>query len=149
MVVLGVWKELLQDYVEFDSYETSSYVGIRPMWYTNIRYGYCQSNYDSHSRLQASSRLTAHSYTKSGIYHYSNEGVTSWYDFTKMIAEIAGHTDCDIQLCYSSEYPSPVKRSAYSVLDKKTFKETFNVKVSYWVDSLEVCIANLKKKLIT
>ena len=79
----------------------------------------------------------------SGIYHYSNEGVTSWYDFTQMIARIAGHTDCDIQPCYSSEYPSPVKRPAYSVLDKKTFKDTFGIKVPYWVDSLEVCIKNL------
>ena len=84
-------------------------------------------------------------YSKSRIYHYSNEGVTSWYDFTKMIAKIAGNTECDIQPCYSSEYPSPVKRLAYSVLDKKTFKETFGVSVPYWVDSLEVCIANLKK----
>lgn len=81
---------------------------------------------------------------KDGIYHYSNEGVTSWYDFTKMIAKIAGNTECDIQPCYSNEYPSPVKRPAYSVLDKKTFKETFGVTVPYWVDSLEVCIANLK-----
>ena len=78
-----------------------------------------------------------------GIYHYSNEGVTSWYDFTQMIARIAGHTDCDIHPCYSSEYPSPVKRPAYSVLDKKTFKETFGIQVPYWVDSLEVCIKNL------
>lgn len=79
-----------------------------------------------------------------GIYHYSNDGVTSWYDFTQMIAKIAGHTDCDIQPCYSSEYPSPVIRPSYSVLDKKTFKDTFEIKVPYWVDSLEVCIANLK-----
>lgn len=78
-----------------------------------------------------------------GIYHYSNEGVTSWYDFTQMIAKIAGHTDCDIQPCYSSEYPSPVKRPSYSVLDKKSFKDTFNIKVPYWVDSLEVCIRNI------
>ena len=78
-----------------------------------------------------------------GIYHYSNEGVTSWYDFTQMIARIAGHNDCDIQSCYSSEYPSPVKRPAYSVLDKKTFKDTFGIKVPYWVDSLEVCIKNI------
>jgi len=78
-----------------------------------------------------------------GIYHYSNEGVTSWYDFTQMIAKIAGHTDCDIQPCYSSEYPSPVKRPSYSVLDKKTFKKTFGIKVPYWVDSLEACIRNI------
>ena len=81
---------------------------------------------------------------KSGIYHYSNEGVTSWYDFTQMIAKIAGHNDCDIQPCYSSEYPSPVKRPSYSVLDKKTFKDTFGISVPYWVDSLEVCIKNIQ-----
>ena len=81
-----------------------------------------------------------------GVYHFSNEGVCSWYDFTQMIARIAGHTHCDIQPCYSSEYPSPVTRPAYSVLDKRTIKETFSVKVPYWVDSLEKCIANLKQK---
>ena len=79
-----------------------------------------------------------------GIYHFSNEGVCSWYDFTQMIARISGHTDCDIQPCYSSEYPSPVTRPAYSVLDKRSIKETFGVKVPYWVDSLEKCIANLE-----
>ena len=86
------------------------------------------------------------SYSKSGVYHYSNEGVTSWFDFTQMIAKIAGHTECDIQPCYSSEYPSPVKRPSYSVLDKKTFKEAFCIKVPYWVDSLEACIRNIKKQ---
>ena len=80
-----------------------------------------------------------------GIYHYSNEGVTSWYDFTQMIARISGHLECDIQPCYSSEYPSPVKRPSYSVLDKKTFKDTFGIKVPYWVDSLETCIKNIQK----
>ena len=79
-----------------------------------------------------------------GVYHFSNEGVCSWYDFTQMIARIAGHTECVIQPCYSSEYPSPVTRPAYSVLDKRTIKETFGVKVPYWVDSLEKCIANLR-----
>ena len=81
-----------------------------------------------------------------GIYHYSNEGVTSWYDFTKMIARIAGNTSCDVQPCHSDEFPSPVKRPAYSVLDKKTFKETFGISVPYWVDSLEVCIKNLQNQ---
>lgn len=79
-----------------------------------------------------------------GVFHFSNEGVCSWYDFTKMIAKIAGNADCDIQPCYSSEYPSPVARPSYSVLDKRTIKETFSVKVPYWVDSLEKCIANLQ-----
>ena len=82
---------------------------------------------------------------RTGIYHYSNEGVTSWYDFTQMIARISGHNECDIQPCYSSEYPSPVTRPSYSVLDKKSFKETFGIKVPYWVDSLEKCIKNIQK----
>lgn len=79
-----------------------------------------------------------------GIYHYSNEGVCSWFDFTKMIAEYSGQTACDIQPCHSDEFPSPVKRPAFSVLDKTKVKETFGVKVPYWTDSLKKCIANLK-----
>ena len=82
-----------------------------------------------------------------GIYHFSNEGVCSWYDFTQMIARIAGNKGCDIRPCYSSEYPSPVKRPAYSVLDKRSICETFGIKVPYWVDSLEKCINNIKKQL--
>ena len=81
-----------------------------------------------------------------GIYHYSNEGVCSWYDFTQMIARIAGHKDCDIRPCLSSEYPSAVKRPAYSVLDKRSIRETFGISVPYWVDSLEKCIANIQKQ---
>ena len=80
-----------------------------------------------------------------GIYHYSNEGVCSWYDFTKMIAEYSGQTSCDIQPCHSDEFPSPVKRPSYSVLDKTKIKETFGVKVPYWTDSLKLCIHNLRK----
>ena len=83
-------------------------------------------------------------YTKTGIYHFSNEGVCSWYDFTKMIAEYSGHTECEINPCYSSDYPSPVKRPAYSVLDKIKIKETYGVKIPYWTDSLKVCIKNLQ-----
>ena len=79
-----------------------------------------------------------------GIYHYSNEGVCSWYDFTKVIAEYAGHTNCDIQPCHSEEFPSSVKRPAYSVLDKTKIKQTFGVKVPYWIDSLKVCLDHLK-----
>lgn len=81
-----------------------------------------------------------------GTYHFSNEGVCSWYDFTQMIARIAGHKDCNIQPCYSSEYPSPVTRPSYSVLDKRSIRETFGIEVPYWVDSLEKCIANIKKQ---
>ena len=80
---------------------------------------------------------------KDGIYHYSNEGVCSWFDFTKMIAEYAGNTGCDIQPCHSNEFPSPVKRPSYSVLDKTKIKETFGVKVPYWTESLKVCIKNI------
>ena len=79
-----------------------------------------------------------------GIYHYSNEGVCSWFDFTKMIAEYAGTTGCDIQPCHSSEFPSPVTRPSYSVLDKTKIKETFGVEIPYWTDSLKKCINNLK-----
>ena len=81
-----------------------------------------------------------------GIYHFSNEGVCSWFDFTKMIAEYAGNTECDIQPCYSSEFPSPVVRPSYSVLDKSKIKSTFGVKVPYWTDSLKKCIANLSNQ---
>lgn len=84
------------------------------------------------------------SYTNNGIYHYSNEGVCSWFDFTKMIAEIAGNTGCDIQPCHSDEFPSPVKRPAFSVLDKTKLKETFGIKVPYWTDSLRKCMSNMK-----
>jgi len=84
-------------------------------------------------------------YTKNGIYHFSNEGVSSWYDFTKMIAEYSGQTACDIQPCHSDEFPSPVKRPAYSVLDKTKVKETFGIKVPYWTDSLRICMNNLKQ----
>jgi dTDP-4-dehydrorhamnose reductase len=80
-----------------------------------------------------------------GIYHYSNEGVCSWYDFTKTIAELAGNTDCGIHPCHSDEFPSPVKRPAYSVLDKTKVKEAFGINVPYWTDSLKICINNLKK----
>lgn len=83
-----------------------------------------------------------------GIYHYSNEGVCSWYDFTKMIAEYAGNAGCDIQPCHSDEFPSPVKRPAYSVLDKTKVKEIFGITVPYWTESLKKCIYNLKKQQV-
>ena len=97
-------------------------------------------------------------YAKSGVYHFSNEGVCSWYDFTKMIQQIAvelGYYDslpkqgdleglCDIQPCHSDEFPSPVKRPAFSVLDKTKVKETFGIRVPYWTDSLRKCMSNMK-----
>lgn len=79
-----------------------------------------------------------------GIFHYSNEGVCSWFDFTKAIAEIAGNNYCDIQPCHSDEFPSPVVRPSYSVLDKTKFKNTFGLRVPYWTDSLKSCINNLQ-----
>lgn len=83
-------------------------------------------------------------YDNTGIYHYSNEGVCSWFDFTKMIAEYNGSTACDVQPCHSNEFPSPVTRPSYSVLDKTKIKETFGIQVPYWTESLKQCIANLK-----
>lgn len=75
-----------------------------------------------------------------GVYHFSNEGVCSWYDFTKMIAEYAGNTACDIQPCHSDEFPSPVVRPSYSVLDKTKYKQTFGRTIPYWTDSLKKCL---------
>lgn len=79
----------------------------------------------------------------SGIYHYSNEGVCSWYDFTKAIANLAGNTECNIQPCHSNEFPSPVTRPAYSVLDKTKIKTTFNITIPYWTESLKKCMSNM------
>lgn len=87
--------------------------------------------------------LSALSYPRSGIYHFSNEGVCSWYDFTKMIQEYSGQTECKVLPCHSSEFPSPVTRPAYSVLDKTKIKETFGGEVPYWTDSLRKCIGNI------
>ena len=78
-----------------------------------------------------------------GIYHYSNEGVISWYDFTKAIHRLAGITTCDVQPCHSDEFPAKAHRPAYSVLDKTKFKSTFGVQVPYWLDSLEKTIKQL------
>ena len=81
-----------------------------------------------------------------GIYHFSNEGVCSWYDFTIKIAELVGNHNCDIQPCHSDEFPSPVTRPAYSVLDKTKIKETFGIKIPYWEDSLKKCIKGLQEQ---
>ncbi|MBO5902114.1 MAG: dTDP-4-dehydrorhamnose reductase [Alistipes sp.] len=78
-----------------------------------------------------------------GIYHFSNEGVCSWYDFAREIAHVAGNTHCEICPCLSSEYPSKVTRPAYSVLDKSKIRQTFNITIPYWTDSVERCINKL------
>lgn len=85
-------------------------------------------------------------YAKAGVYHYSNEGVCSWFDFTKMIAEYNGTIACEVLPCHSDEFPSPVKRPSYSVLDKTKIKSVFGITIPYWTDSLKKCIENLKNK---
>jgi dTDP-4-dehydrorhamnose reductase len=80
---------------------------------------------------------------KEGIYHFSNEGVCSWYDFAIEIASLAGNV-CDIKPCHSSEFPSKVERPSYSVLDKTKVKTTFGVKIPYWKESLKECMNKIK-----
>ena len=97
------------------------------------------------SECMKGEKIMEGNYSKTGIYNYSNEGVCSWFDFTKMIQRISGEQrmNCKVQPCHSSEFPSPVVRPAYSVLDKSKVKETFGIGVPYWVDSLEKCLTNL------
>ena len=114
-------KSVIEDYSEHESHKSSEY-------------------------SRNSSNLCSKVYDKSGIYHFSNEGVCSWYDFTKMIAEYAGQTKCDIQPCHSDEFPSPVKRPAYSVLDKTKVKQAFGLTIPYWTNSLRKCISNLQNQ---
>lgn len=80
-----------------------------------------------------------------GVFHFANEGVCSWYDFAVEIARLSGHNNCVILPCHSDEYPSPVKRPAYSVLDKTKFKTTFSQSIPHWIDSLQRCIANIER----
>ena len=79
-----------------------------------------------------------------GIYHFSNEGVCSWYDFAVEIAAVADNTDCRINPCHSSEFPSPVTRPPYSVLDKTKIKNTFDIDIPHWRESMEYCIKRIK-----
>lgn len=78
-----------------------------------------------------------------GIYHFSNEGVISWYDFTKAIHRIAGISNCHVRPLHTSEYPTPAARPHYSVLDKTKIKTTYGVDIPYWEESLETCIRQL------
>ena len=100
-------------------------------------------------KLSLNSQLSTLNYAKAGIYHFSNEGVCSWYDFTKMIQQIAADLSltenrspisCEVLPCHSEEFPSPVKRPAYSVLDKTKIKMTFDVVIPYWSDSVKYCL---------
>ena len=81
---------------------------------------------------------------KPGVYHFSNEGVTSWYDFTKAIHRIAGITTCTVRPIHTSEYPTPANRPHFSVLDKTKIKETYDMEIPYWEESLHKCIERLK-----
>lgn len=134
MLNLTATKPLLK--VVFDQVGTPTYAGDLAAVIMTALEDYKKETY--------SSPRPASNYSKTGIYHYSNEGVCSWYDFTKQIARMAGNTACDIQPCHSDEFPSPVIRPAYSVFDKTKIKETFGVKVPYWMDSLEKCMAQLQ-----
>ncbi len=78
-----------------------------------------------------------------GIYHFSNEGVISWYDFTKAIHRLAGITSCHVRPLHTAEYPTPAKRPHYSVLDKTKIKQTYHIEIPYWEESLKDCIEKL------
>lgn len=79
-----------------------------------------------------------------GVYHFSNEGVCSWYDFAVEIAAVAGNTGCRVNPCHSCEFPSPVTRPSYSVLDKTKIKETFDIDIPHWRESMEYCVKRIK-----
>lgn len=100
------------------------------------------ANKDACSEGFKNCQLSTVNYSKSGVYHYSNEGVCSWYDFTKMIAELAENINCDILPCHSDEFPSPVKRPAYSVLDKSKIKNNFGIAIAFWKESLYKCLSS-------
>jgi dTDP-4-dehydrorhamnose reductase len=119
--------------VVFDQVGTPTYAYDLAQAITTILDDYKQS---------LNSQPSTISYAKTGIYHFSNEGVCSWYDFAKMIAEYAGQIECHIQPCHSEEFPSPVKRPAYSVLDKTKIKEMLKAKTPYWTLSLRQCLKN-------
>lgn len=127
--------------VVFDQVGTPTYALDLAKAITTVLNDYSQSVISTERQ-----RVEKSLYSKSGIYHYSNEGVCSWFDFTKMIAEYNGTTACDIHPCHSNEFPSPVTRPSYSVLDKTKIKETFGISVPYWTDSLKKCISNLKSE---
>lgn len=82
---------------------------------------------------------------KTGIYHYTNEGVCSWYDFAKEICDMSGHL-CDVRPCRTSDYPTKTRRPHYSVLDKTKVKETFGIEIPHWKDSLMFCIRQIEEK---
>lgn len=113
--------------VVFDQVGTPTYAGdLAVLIFSIIEYGTYEGN--------------------EGIYHFSNEGVCSWYDFATEIAAAAGHTECRINPCHSDEFPSKVTRPPYSVLDKTKVKRTFDVEIPHWRESMIHCINRLKQK---
>lgn len=112
--------------VVFDQVGTPTYAGdLAVLIFSIIEYGTYEGN--------------------EGIYHFSNEGVCSWYDFATEIAAAAGHTECRINPCHSDEFPSKVTRPPYSVLDKSKVKRVFDVDIPHWRESMLHCINRLKK----
>ena len=122
--------------VVFDQVGTPTYAGdLAGAILTVLRSFACAQDDNCHSERSEESNC--------GIYNYSNEGVCSWYDFAKMIAQLSGNTSCNIQPCHSDEFPSKVHRPAYSVLDKTRIKETFGLRIPYWTDSLKECLSKM------
>lgn len=121
--------------VVFDQVGTPTYAYDLAQAIKDILKDFKQSRNSKHSTFN---------YPKTNIYHFSNEGVCSWYDFTKMISEFTGNTGCDIQPCHSDEFPSNVKRPAFSVLDKTKFKIDFGMIIPYWTNSLRACLRNIQ-----
>ena len=131
--------------VVFDQVGTPTYAYDLAQAITTILDDYKQTlNFQPSARPNGTlAQARTLNYAKAGIYHFSNEGVCSWFDFAIMIAEYAGQTSCEIRPCHSDEFPSPVKRPAYSVLDKTKVKETYGIIVPYWTGSLDFCLSNI------
>lgn len=97
----------------------------------------------SFDNCEVNMRKMTWTYSKNGVYHFSNEGVCSWFDFAMMISQYAGYYDLNIEPCHSNEYMSRVQRPSYSVLDKSKIKEAFTIINPYWVNSLSKCIKRM------
>ena len=110
----------------------------------SVQVVYDQVGTPTYARDLAAAIVRILEHPRPGIYHYSNEGAVSWYDFARMIASMAGHTSCEVRPCLSSEFPSKVHRPAYSVLDKGKIKANFGLSIPYWTESLKLCIERLK-----
>ncbi len=145
--------------VVFDQVGTPTYAYDLAKAITVILEDYSSSVSDKRLTVSVPSTVNSQlpTYPKTGTYHFSNEGVCSWYDFAKQIQEYAvesetpetagtfgTHGACNLLPCHSNEFPSPVKRPSYSVLDKTKIKQTFSLTIPYWTESLKRCIAHLK-----